>query len=247
MNGNSFLGKTIFFLFPDKIIDRMIFSFFKDEYEVYNLNSEIHITKVFKKFEDSILVINLSGNISDTMRIVSDIKSDPGIMHTAIYVTHENVIPESLKNIPVNGFVVHDDDLENRLKRLFDENNAIGPRRYLRLNCENKDIKLIASTADLSIGGNIIDISSRAMLCNFNDSTLNIKPGFKFERMSINLNGTAVDVEGHIYKSVEGYNENLYVMMFNVNENNQESIEAIKTFIYESFQENMKKTLSELG
>jgi hypothetical protein len=246
MNGADYLGKTIFFLFPDKVIEQMIFSLFKNEYEIYNLMPEKSIVRLFEKYDDSIIVINMTGKRRYQGQIISDLRNSPKTRHISVYAICDEEIRDALKN-PITGCIRYDEDLENNLKKIFDEKNAIGRRKHLRLNCENREIKFNASTDDISIGGNIIDISSRAILCNFNDKALNIKPGFKFERITIDLNGSSVDIEGHIYKSVEGYNENLYVMMFNINEDDSDSIEAIKKFIFDSFQENMKKMLSEIG
>ncbi|OQY36358.1 MAG: hypothetical protein B6229_10310 [Spirochaetaceae bacterium 4572_7] len=59
MKSNQF-GKKIFFLYPHSVIKTdLIHSFIENEYEVYTIKDYLKVKPILKKFNDSIIFINI--------------------------------------------------------------------------------------------------------------------------------------------------------------------------------------------
>jgi hypothetical protein len=250
-DAGSYLGKETFFLYPDTLTEKVIFSLFANEYEIYALYNYNDLKKVLNIYKNPLLFIEINELLKqpESQDIINDLLQNQDMENINKYIIYKELDEKSINYYLECGIRsciknTNDDNFINQLKIILDMNYVLGRRKSLRLICE-AEIKFNTIIDGIVRYGKIYSISSTAVLCSFKDLSLNIKNGTDIHDIELILNDIHIHLNGNVFRGIESFNENLYVILFK--NNRMETINEIKTYIYKSFQDNMRKKIINLG
>jgi hypothetical protein len=169
------VGKKIFFLFPDRArCTPLAIRIVEEEYEVFELANQKIVPKLLREYSNSILFINYSGLPEKVAveEIVASIGKKTSLKNMLVFCL---VFGDKAADIPkpeaVNFETIrlspdNTAENENTILALLEKHKAKGLRKYIRVECLEKDnvrIKYQADAPDVQL--RIINISSSAILC----------------------------------------------------------------------------------
>ena len=238
-------GKKVFFLYPQSVIQDELISFLlRDEYEVYFLNDHLKASRVLKRFSNSICFINIDDGLKEAEweQYIKDLRSDSEIKGLQIgilsYNNNPGLMQKYLMDIAVEcGFVQLKLGIKqstNIILKVLEANEAKGRRKFVRANCENDPrVILNFSYKDLIFEGEIIDISSVGLACEFKQ-TIPVDNKTVLQKIQLNLRGSLIQVDGLIL-SRRFDNERILVIVFNPRPKEKE-LDKIHIFIHKTLQ-----------
>ncbi|MBN1412377.1 MAG: response regulator [Spirochaetales bacterium] len=242
---NQFTGKKVFFLYPHTVINEDFILDLISEYEVYFLKDHKKALRILKKYNDSIIFINIDVHLKEKewQEYITNLMNDKSTRNVKVgivsYNSDQDLIKKYLMEILVPcGFIQLKVGLEQSKKiiqKVLEANEAKRGRAYLRVNCTHEqniffNIKMEGNLYN----GRIIDISISAMACVF-DKTPVLEENEKIPDIQLNLKSAIVRLSG-ILKAIrkdKGYT--LYIILFDPNMSVKNRLTLLK-FIHATLQ-----------
>lgn len=256
MRYNQF-GKKVFFLYPHSVIESdLLHDFIKNEYEIYTLKDHRKVKLLLKKYEDSILFINIDEHLNEQewyeyVESITESDEYKGVQIGILtYNENTDLQQKYLLELSVTcGFIqlkLGKEDSKNIILKTLEANESKGKRKYIRATSTNSR----RSTFNFKLGtelktGIVNDISSVGMSCLFNEP-IELKKNALLPKMQLKLNGRLILVDGIVFGSRKISNkETLFVIMF-TNSIKEDSKAKIHKYIGEVIQENMDLEVKEI-
>lgn len=217
------LGRKIFFLHPTVTVQsQVIEELIQEEFEVYSVRDHSNITRVLRKYPDSIVFLNIDEKmpkpewekwVRATMTALP--KVSIGVMSSNAEDEVKQKYTDELK-IPC-GFNNLNLDMTRSIPKILDTLklvNAKGRRKYLRASIERDTV----ATLNLPYGNDYInaainDISVVGVSCTFEQDP-ELKKNTLFKDVQIKLHTTLLKAEAIVFGSrMSGPMKN-YVLLF---------------------------------
>lgn len=250
-------GKKIFFLYAHSVIqDELINDIIENEYEVYLVNDHKTVIPVLKRYDDSILFINIDEvqKEDEWLKYVSALMQNKETENIRIgiltYNSNEALARKYLMDLMVPcGYVTMKIGIEKSrriLLKTLEVNEARGERRYVRAQCEDvKSAELNFKYRGRLISGRINDISIVGLSCYFNEP-VDLLVNTLLKDIQLKLKGTICRANGVIFgKRQQPDNAVLYVLLFNKGFSG-DTKHRIHLFIHNTLQSQMERTVREL-
>jgi len=256
----SELGKKIFFLHPNQVIEEIARELVRHEYEIYLLYDEKSALELFKNYDNSILYIYIDEGLSekDWEAYIRSIQANPELskkvdIGVLTYKRKDEIGDILLSDIGIKcGYIqinLFSKESLNILLNILNANEAKGRRKYLRIKCDDNyisfNIKINNPNSfdgnDL-IKGSIIDISSYGMACKVEGSLYDyFNLNSKYNDIQLNLRGFNCKVSA----SVIIKREDLIIFKFDETIGN-ENKDKIYNFIYKELQKEVEKDIHKI-
>ena len=216
-------GRKIFFLYPTGSVQNQVISeLAQQEYEVYIAKDHARLARALKKYNDSIIFINIDDGISepDWEKWIGGILTSLPDLKIGVF---SNSSSDELKDKYVNklhvtcGFITSKHDMSKSIDVILEalkNVNAKGRRKYLRASTEREATATInmPHNGDF-VKGVIKDISVVGVSCKFD-----VDPGLKKNALSkdiqIKLQSMLIKVEAIAFGSRTDGAEKSYVLLF---------------------------------
>lgn len=246
----------IFFLYPQNILQKnLIKEIVKNEYAAYAIEDHNVMFKLLKKYNNSILFINIEAVLSqpEWEKYIKEIHSHPDIKNVRVGVLSffEDVERERkfLMELMIEcGYIRlkagYKESLDIILKAL-EANEARGKRKYVRVRCDNLDnVGCNIKIGDKLYEGIIKDISSYGMAFYFKNNETFLRRDDFIDNIQLKLKGVLVFASGRIYDARPFGEKTVYVLIFqNLNYDEKDKIHE---FIYKALQQEMQKEIEDL-
>jgi hypothetical protein len=171
------VGKKVFFLCPSVHIQNQIMDeLTQQEFEMYAVKDTAHMTRLLKKYDDSIVYVNLDDNTykSELEKWIESIRTAVPSAKIGVFSsnTDEEYKNKFIKKFNVTcGFINLKMDMNKAAKKIsetLEGMNVKGRRKYLRATTEHE----ISATVNLPHDGNFVkgtikDVSVVGMSCVF--------------------------------------------------------------------------------
>ncbi|QEN05984.1 PilZ domain-containing protein [Thiospirochaeta perfilievii] len=256
MSSNQF-GKKVFFLYPHSVIQQDVFhDLISSEYEIYKLVDYRKVKLLLKKYNDSIIFINIDENLTeqewfDYVQSISTNEDLKGVQIGILtYNENHDLAEKYLMDLSITcGFIqlkLGKEESKQIILKTLEVNECKGKRKYIRATSTNKS----KSTFNVQIAGQlntgtIHDISSVGMSCIF-DEDVELSKNALLRKMQLKLNGKLILVDGIVFGSRDiSDKERLVVIMF-TNSMSDDSKNKIHGYIGDILQSNIEKEVSEL-
>lgn len=219
------LGKKVFFLYPHNIIQEdLINEILREEYEVYFVKDHLKAVRIFKKYPNSILFINIDTVMPEPKwdAYIKSLVTDSGLKSFKIgvisYNEDENIRSKYIQKIGLPcGYIklkAGVKETKDLLLKTLIINDAKGRRKYVRARCENDvNAKFNVKIYDKLLTGDILDISSVGMACRF-DTNIDMPINTSFSDIQLKLKGSLVTVSGKILGVRKNEYDRTYVILF---------------------------------
>ena len=246
---NKILGRLIFFLYPDDNNIQLIKNIFMDEFVIYPVNDPDKLYKLLIEFPSSIIFINTDfNNKFNWKNFVQKISEDKMLNEVSVNIVcsiNKNEI--SFQNID-NVFYLNEKTFDEDLIIKYLENNYAKVRRkYIRIELEGKNkIEFSVKINDNMYKGFITNISSSAGVFNFNNKSIQIELGIPAVNIEFKIAEISYNLSGIVYRDIESFDENLYVIIFDRAKMKEQEITGIQDYIYGIMQEMMEKKLANI-
>ena len=89
-------------------------------------------------------------------------------------------------------------------------------------------------------------ISSSAGVFNFNNKSIQIELGIPAVNIEFKIAEISYNLSGIVYRDIESFDENLYVIIFDRAKMKEQEITGIQDYIYGIMQEMMEKKLANI-
>jgi hypothetical protein len=246
---SEIIGKKVFFLNPSANMQSQIMAeLSQHEYEVYTVKNTAHLTRVLKKYPDSIVYINLDeAQKSETEKwLDSTISAMPDVL-VGIF---SSSVDEELKNKYLNkpnvkcGFINIKFDMTKttqQIIKIFESMAVKGRRKYLRATTENEETSTINMPNESGeyINGTIKDISVVGFSCIF-ESDPGLKKNNLFKNIQIRLHTMLLKAEAVVFGSRNENDKSVYVFLF-TNRIDPEVCVKIRKYIQQNLQRKMEQ------
>ncbi|WP_461257881.1 PilZ domain-containing protein [Treponema sp. R80B11-R83G3] len=245
------VGKKVFFLCPSVQMQNQIMDELTQlEFEIYAVKDSARLTRVLKKYNDSIVYVNLDDNAYK-----SELEKWIEVIHTSVPTVKLGVFSsntdEEYKNKFVNklnvtcGFINLKLDMNRAAQKIsetLDSLNVKGRRKYLRASTEHETTATINLPHDGNfIKGTIKDVSVVGISCVFNND-----PGLKaktlYKDIQIRLQSMLLKAEAVVFGSrTDG--DKIYVLIFNTQRISPDVRAKIRKYIQQNLQHRMDSEL----
>jgi hypothetical protein len=246
-------GKKVFFLYPHSVIQEdLITHIIQNEFEVYLINDHRTLLPLLKKYNNSILFINIDERLkeSEWEEYIRSIMNNEATMGVQIgiltYNEDKELARKYLMDLMVPGGYIQlklglKESTKIILKTLM-ANEAKGKRKFVRANCP----KGIATEFNVQVAGSmyegtIKDISSAGMAVYFNKS-VDLPPRTELSKIQLKLRSRIVMVSGIIVGMREDQGHKMYVLLFN-RFISTDAKQRISSFIYRTLQAELQREL----
>jgi hypothetical protein len=249
---NQNFGRLIFFLNPYDYAD-LIEEIFKNEYEIYPVYQLDKLELILTKYSTSILFINPDKNTNLIFnKIILKISQNPLLYEISVNIICQNENDIALDSIDIkidNFFYINNDKKNFKLfiLKFLEDNHAKGRRKHIRACLNNEDkLKFSLKINNRIYNGFITNISKKAGAFNFDEKSLNLTTDTAVTDIEFKINENNVALTGKIYRNIEDFDENPYVILFNDEVIKQNDSALIQSYIYQILQGTMKKNLENI-
>jgi hypothetical protein len=243
-------GKKVFFLYPHSVIrEELINEIIYNEYEVYFLKDHEDAKRLFRKFPNSIVFINIDEGMTEPEweNYIRGLISHPETADLKVGILSYNP-DEELKEKYLLEVGVHCGVIKLKLGltesakiilKVLEVNEARGRRKYVRARVDH-DPKATFNIRyeDEMVKGQILDISSVGIACKF-DTPRVIEKNTILSDIQLQLRGKIVKVSG-IFIGVREDNPAVHVIVFSPNQDLAYKMQ-IHHFIHQSLQSSITK------
>jgi len=246
-------GKKVFFLYPHSVIQEdLITHIIQNEFEVYLVNDHRKLLSLLKKYNNSILFINIDERLKESeweeyIRSIMNNETTTGVQIGILtYNEDKELARKYLMDLMVPGGYIQlklglKESTKIILKTLM-ANEAKGKRKFVRAYCP----KGIATEFNVQMAGSmyegtIKDISSAGMAVYFNKS-VDLPPRTELSKIQLKLRSRIVMVSGIVVGMREDQGNKMYVVLFN-KFISTDAKQRISTFIYRTLQAEMQREL----
>lgn len=242
-------GKKVIFLYPQSVIqEKLITQIVRNEYEVYLIHDHEKNLKFIRKYNNSILFINIDAGLKEEEweKYIRNIINNNHTKNVRIgilsYDDDKELAKKYLMDIGVQcGFIrlkLGVKESTSIILKTLEVNEAKGQRKYIRVSCkEHKNASFNLKIEDDVFSGNITDISSVGMAISFN-KPIQLKVKTLLSDIQLRLKGIICMVTGVVIAIREG-EKNTYVIMFAKNMH-EDTKNKIYHYIYSILQESIK-------
>ena len=239
-------GRKVFILNPHSVVrDELVDAILSAEYELYLLDDPQAAMRVFRKFPNSIVFINIDSGLKDAeweiyvrKLLAADVfeSLSVGILS---YNTDPAMAEKYLMAIGVTcGFVKLSQGVQESTRILLqtlEANEARGRRRYVRSKPGGDRRALVNFRHEgREFTGSILDISSVGMAVRF-DGRGEVKPKSLVTDMQLKLKASLVRVDGVVLGRRED-DKSVYVVLFK-HDRDGKARRLIRHYIHRSLQE----------
>jgi hypothetical protein len=256
----KFLGKKVFFLYPHSVMhNELIMELLKSEYEVYILKDHKKALKIFEKYNDAILFVNIDTELKEHEweEYIINIMNNPMTKDVRIgilsYNDDNSLVEKFLMQIGVPcGFIklkIGFEESKKIILKALEANEARGLRKYVR--AEFADNSSSIATLNLKIDGTLYngwikDISAAGFAFILNNAKgLSISVNTLLSDIQLRLRGQICMVSGIVAGVRQDDKDNMYVVMFDKNMKQPEK-DKIHNFIYISLQHMLDMEINEV-
>jgi len=217
-------GKKIFLLHPHSVIrEEMLDMLIMAGYETYTILDEKKARKLLKKFQGSIMFINIDEGLKEKEweTYIRDIQEDPATKDSRLgimsYNQDRDLMQKYLMEISIPcGYIQLKLGLQESTKIILgalEANEARGRRKYIRAECED-DINAMVNfkTASGLAHGKILDISSAGIAARF-DKAFELSLSTLIKDVQLKLRGGLVMTD-MTYMGQRRDDKNVYIMLF---------------------------------
>ena len=242
------IGRKVFFLNPSVNIQNQIMDeLSQHEYEVYSVRNSAHLTRVLRKYTDSIVYINLD----DTQKAEAEkwIDMIAGAVPDVIVGIFSSSTDEALKDKYVKkpkvkcGFINIRFDMKKtvqQIMKILESMNVKGRRKYLRATIEKEE----TATINMSHGGGnfvngaIKDISVVGFSCNFEEDPALTKNTL-YKDIQIRLHTMLIKAEAIVFGSRDENGKKVYVLLFSQRTDPEVSVK-VRKYVRQNLQHKME-------
>lgn len=257
MDKDIYSGKKVFFLYPHHFIQDMIKELVRNGYEAYLIFNQIKVFEILKKYNNSILFINIDEILkeSEWEEYIKKIKSTPELKNIHIGIItylHKNkdIAEKYLIKIGIQcGFIVIETNLKkcrNHIIKVLKANEVKGRRKYIRAICNPKLDTFNIILNNKRYDGKIINISIAGMACIFTNMDFSLENRTSLKNMQLILRGAICLVSGIVAGIRKKKEETIYIILFNLQEMKAEIKEKIHNLIYHCLQDFIEKELNKI-
>jgi len=247
-SNSDIVGRKVFFLNPSVNIQNQIMDVLsQNEYEVYFARNSAHLTRVLRKYPDSIVYINLDDTQkAEAEKWIDTISTAMPDVRVGIFSssTDEELKDKFLKKPKVKcGFINIKFDMSKtsqQIIKILESMNVKGRRKYLRATTENEE----TATINMPHGGDFIngtikDISVVGFSCVF-DPDKGLKKNNLYKDIQIRLHTMLLKAEAVVFGSRTEFDKNVYVMLF-TNRIDPDVCVKIRKYIQQNLQHKMEQ------
>jgi hypothetical protein len=246
---NKILGRLIFFLYPDKKNIKLIKNIFMNEFEIYPVYNHDKLYNLLEEFTSSIIFINIDFNKKFNMKkFIQKILENETLNEVSINIITSNKKIEITSFNIDNIFLLNDKkDIKNIILKYLENNYAKGMRKYIRVELDNENkIEFTIKTNDKIDKGYITNINSSAGVFNFTNKSIQLEIGRQLADIELKIIGISYFLSGTVLKSIDSFDENLYIIVFDREKMNDNEISGIQNYIYNIMQKMMKKKIENI-
>jgi len=246
------VGKKVFFLCPSvQMQNQILEELTQQEFEVYAIKDSAHLTRVLKKYNDSIVFVNLddSSSKNELEKWIETICSAVPTVKIGVFSSNndEEYKNKFIKKFNITcGFMNLKLDMSKAAKKIsetLDGLNVKGRRKYLRASTEHEN----SATINLPHEGNFIkgtikDVSVVGIACVFErDPPLKSKTLYK--DIQLRLQSMLLKAEAVVFGSRDDSDNKTYVLIFNTQKISPDVRVKIRKYIQQSLQHRMDSEL----
>ena len=247
------MGRKIFFLSPSTVVqNKIIPELFQQEYEVYVSKDRDAVKRVFRKYPDSILFIDIAEQYKENdwenwIKAVMKAGDTKNISIGIVTAMDDKSVKEKyLNTIKVScGYTVLKFDLDKAISQLIlilQTADAKGRRKFIRaVTLKETNATLNVPFKGMYIKGQIKDISVAGFSCSLEDNPEILKNTL-LKDIQLKLQSSLIKVEGVVFGSRSENNENIYVILFTQRIDVETKIK-IRNFIHVIMQNKMDSEL----
>ena len=246
-------GKKVFFLYPHSVIqEELVTHIIQNEFEVYLINNHRKLLPLLKKYNNSILFINIDERLKESeweeyIQSIMNNEATKGVQIGILtYNEDKELARKYLMDLMVPGGYIQlklglKESTKIILKTLM-ANEAKGKRKFVRAYCpKNIATEFNVQMAGSMYEGTIKDISSAGMAVYFNKS-VDLPPRTELSQIQLKLRSRIVMVSGIVVGMREDQGQKMYVVLFN-RFISTDAKQRISTFIYRTLQAEMQREL----
>jgi len=244
------VGKKVFFLNPSvNIRNQIMDELSQHEYEVYSAKNTAHLTRVLKKYPDSIVYINLDETQKAEAEKWIDVIATavPTVLVGVFSSSSDEAVKEKFVKKPKVkcGFLNIKLDMSKtvlQILKIFETMNVKGRRKYLRATTENEEtatINMPTGGGDF-INGTIKDISVVGFSCVFESTAVSLKKNNLHKDIQIRLHTMLIKAEAVVFGSRAEQDKNVYVFLF-TNRIDPDVCVKIRKYIQQNLQHKMEQ------
>jgi len=224
-NDPEFVGKKIFFLYPNAIVhNRIVSELVQQEYEVYLTKDKDALRRVLKKYPDSVVFVDINEGMDEKqweawITAFMESKETKGVSLGIVTTNDDEQIKHKyLKIIKVPcGYTVLKFELDKAIAHIFDVLQAVhakGRRKYLRATMDrNSNTTINLPIQGMYVKGRIKDISVVGISCTLEEDP-EITKNTLIKDIQLKLQSSLLKVEGIVFGSRMSGNEKVYVFLF---------------------------------
>jgi hypothetical protein len=239
------VGKKVFFLCPsvqmqNQIIDELT----QQEFEIYAVKDSARLTRVLKKYNDSIVYVNLDDNSykSELEKWIEAIVSSVPTVKLGVFSssTDEEYKNKLIKKFNITcGFINIKLDMSKAAQKIIetlDGMNVKGRRKYLRASTEHENTATINLPHDGNfIKGTIKDVSVVGFACVF-DRDPPLKSKTLYKDIQLRLQSMLLKAEAVVFGSRDDSGNKIYVLVFNTQKISPDVRAKIRKYIQQNLQ-----------
>jgi hypothetical protein len=243
------IGKKVFFLNPSVNIQNQIMDeLSQHEYEVYSVKNSAHLTRVLRKYTDSIVYINLDDTQKAEAEKWIDMISNavPGVVIGIFSSSTDEALKDKYVKKPKVkcGFINIRFEMKKTVQqiiKILESMNVKGRRKYLRATTENEE----TATINMSHGGGnfvngiIKDISVVGFSCTFEEDPGLVKNTL-YKDIQIRLHTMLIKAEAIVFGSRIEYDKKVYVLLFSKRIDPGVSVK-VRKYIQQNLQHKMEE------
>ena len=248
-NVNSeIIGKKVFFLNPSVNIQNQVMDeLSQHEYEVYTVKNSAHLTRVLKKYTDSIVYINLDDTQkAEAEKWIDMISSAVPDVRVGIFSSSND---EALKDKYVKkpkvkcGFINIRFEMKKTVLQIIailESMNVKGRRKYLRATIGSDE----TATINMSQGGGnfvngvIKDISVVGFSCAFEEDP-GLAKNTLYKDIQIRLHTMLIKAEAIVFGSRDELGKKVYVLLFSQRTDPEVNVK-VRKYIRQNLQHKME-------
>jgi len=245
---SEIIGKKVFFLNPSVNIQNQVMDeLSQHEYEVYSVKNSAHLTRVLKKYTDSIVYINLDDTQKAEAEKWIDMISSavPGVIIGIFSSSTDEALKEKYVKKPKVkcGFINIRFEMKKTVQQIItvlESMNVKGRRKYLRATTENEE----TATINMSQGGGnfingiIKDISVVGFSCTFEEDPGLVKNTL-YKDIQIRLHTMLIKAEAIVFGSRDELGKKVYVLLFSKRTDPEVSVK-VRKYVRQNLQHKME-------
>src|SRR6056297_1073359 len=246
-------GKKVFFLYPHSVIqEELVTHIIQNEFEVYLINNHRKLLPLLKKYNNSILFINIDERLKESeweeyIQSIMNNEATKGVQIGILtYNEDKELARKYLMDLMVpGGYIQLKLGLKESTKIILQTlmaNEAKGKRKFVRARCPNNvttefNVELMGSMRN----GYIKDISTAGMACIF-QGDLDLPAKTPLNRVQLKLRSRIVMISGVIAGNRQTPEDTLYVVIF-TEYISGDAKQRISDFVYRTLQAEMKREI----